>query len=466
MTTSLASVIGNSPVMVTGAGVSGTGTAQLLTGLGRASILVDDNRAALDAAVAASGATGVDTARAKELIDAHEVDLVVTSPGWRPDSELLTYARTSGLEVIGDVELVYRLDRAGVFGPPRTWLVITGTNGKTTTTAMLADIMVADTHRTGLRAQACGNIGVAVADAVSAEPRVDILVAELSSFQLHWSSELKPNAGVLLNLAEDHIDWHGSMANYAADKAKVLTGDIAVAGVDDEAVRGVMAQVRPDALGFTLELPQPGRFGVHDDMIVSPSGTELASTTGLQPSGPAGVYDALAAAAVATTQGVPAETIQSALASFTVAGHRGEVVVDGASTWIDNSKATNPHAADAALAGLTDVVWIAGGQLKGARVDDVIATHAHRLRAVGVLGVDRQIVVDAVRRLAPDVEVFVTQSPDPQQAMDDLASWAAGLKPAPTTVLLAPAGASLDMYSGMAQRGDLFAEAARRYDAT
>ncbi|NLF30804.1 MAG: UDP-N-acetylmuramoyl-L-alanine--D-glutamate ligase, partial [Planctomycetes bacterium] len=148
--------------------------------------------------------------------------------------------------------------------------------------------------------------------------------------------------------------------------------------------------------------------------------------------------------------------------------HRGETVHTGphGTVWVDNSKATNPHAAAAALAGHEDgeVVWLAGGQLKGASVDELVAKHAARLRAVGVLGVDREMITAAVRRHAPGVEVYATASTDPAGAMDELVSWAARLEPPAKVVLLAPAAASLDMYTGMAQRGDLFAAAARRED--
>lgn len=451
-------ILGSGTVLVTGAGVSGTAAHALLVSLGATPVLVDD-RSTLPEVIT------TDAARA--LIDDGAVSLVVTSPGWRPDSPILLYAASAGVEVIGDVELAYRLDHAGVFGAPRTWLVVTGTNGKTTTTAMLADIMALHGERTGLSAKAVGNIGVAVADALSDPRRVDVLVAELSSFQLHWSSQLHADAGVLLNLAEDHLDWHGSMAAYAADKAKVLTATHPVAGVDDPLVRAEVDRVRPAGLvGFTLAEPRQGQVGVIDGNIVDRITGErvvLAPAEGIEPPGAAGLLDALAAAAVARTQGVEPATIAAALSGFTVAGHRGAVVHRGAKRWIDNSKATNPHAAGAALTAFDDgVCWIAGGQLKGAEVDDLVREHAHRLAAVALLGQDRRVLQAAVEKHAPNVPVFIIDDTDPEKAMAQAVGFSH--RQCGDTVLLAPAAASLDMYTGMSQRGDLFAAAAARID--
>ena len=439
--------------LIAGAGVSGRGIARLLDDLGVSVVVADDNGA------------GIPTAEARRRLD--EFELVVTSPGWRPDNPLLIDAAAAGLEVIGDVELAYRLDRAGTFGDPRTWLVVTGTNGKTTTTAMLAAMMQQLGRDTGLRAAAVGNIGVAVADALVDKQRVDVLVAELSSFQLHWSDQLTPDAGVLLNLAEDHIDWHGSFTAYADDKARALRGPVAVAGVDDAAVRAALERAGVDKhTGFTLGEPGLGQFGVIGGQLVDNTGDApvvLAPVAGIQPGGPAGVLDALAAAAVARSQWAEPAHIAAALADFQVDGHRGQTVAEtGGVSWIDNSKATNPHAADAALAGLHDVIWIAGGQLKGADVAPLIRDHAHRLKAVGLLGVDAPLIAAALADLAPDVPVRVTADTDPQAAVDELVGWAHGLATEGDTVLLAPAAASLDMFTGMAQRGDLFAAAAGR----
>jgi len=432
----------------------------MLTRLGVDTTVADSNEAALEALAEDFGVATVSVDSAAQS----EFDLVITSPGWRPDSPLLVAFQNAGVEVIGDVELAYRLDRSGVVGAPRTWLVVTGTNGKTTTTGMLAQIMQADAERTGKRALAVGNIGVSLFDALTATPRVDVLCAELSSFQLHWSSQLRPDVGVLLNLAEDHLDWHGSFDAYAQAKAKVLDGQAAVVGKDDAAaVR--YAENTANLYGFTAAEPAEGEVGVSAGRLVSRLAQEredLASAEGIEPAGLAGVLDAAAAASVARLAGASPRSIAQGLAAYTVAGHRGAVIHEHSGiSFIDNSKATNPHAADAALKGLNSVVWIAGGQLKGAEVDGLVAKHAAQIKAAVVLGADRQEIAQALAEHAPHAPVDVIESNDPAAAMNAAVDAALQHAEAGDTVLLAPAAASLDMYTGMAQRGDVFAAAAR-----
>ncbi|MFC3849700.1 UDP-N-acetylmuramoyl-L-alanine--D-glutamate ligase [Corynebacterium hansenii] len=478
--TDLVALVRSGPVLVTGAGVSGEGAIKILRDLGCPEIhLVDDS-----------------AERGRPLADSHGVDwctadaargllsdaaAVVTSPGWRPDTPLLVDAADAGVPVVGDVAVAFAGDRAGTWGDPRTWLVVTGTNGKTTTTAMLAAML-------GDRGAAVGNIGVALHDALTAADRVDVLAAELSSFQLHWAPELRPDAGALLNLAEDHIDWHGSYDAYGADKAIALTGGVAVFGADDaDVVKQVEAlaadgRLAPAAVGFTIGEPEPGQIGVRDGRIIDRAfgdrstdephedtavgGVDVAPIEGISPPGPAGVLDALAATALARSVGVRAADIAEALAGFTVRAHRGQVVHSaGGVDWIDDSKATNPHAADAALRGHDSVVWVAGGQLKGADVSGLVADHAHRMRAAVVLGVDGPVIAEALASAVPGLPVTVIGETDPAAAMGQACSAAAGAARPGDVVLLAPAAASLDMFTGMAQRGDFFADAAREATA-
>lgn len=470
------------PALIAGAGVSGTATGRMLDAIGVEYTLVDER--AQDA---------LDMATALARLDHYS--LVVASPGWKPETELFAQARLRGIPVLGDVELAWRLDEAEVFGPRRTWLVVTGTNGKTTTTAMLAAMM----QRGGFRAQAVGNIGTAVGDALypqglaahagvpegsgvvnggGGDDRVDVLVAELSSFQLHWSQRLVPDAGVLLNLAEDHLDWHGSYEAYALAKAKALRGPVAVAGLDNPEVRALVeTQGWADrVIPFVLGEPGPGAVGVSGGYLVDAAWAgrgdnaepiALAPAEGIEPGGPAGVLDALAAAAVARSQGVSPEAIAEALRDFHVAGHRGHVVTEsGGVRWVDNSKATNPHAAEAALAAEDSVVWVAGGQLKGADITDLVREHGHRMRAAILLGRDRGLIEEALRAHAPKVEVYSVAEKEPRAAMLRVGEIAQRVARPGDTVLLAPAAASLDMYTGMGQRGDMFAAAALRASAS
>lgn len=464
---------GRDRVFVAGAGVSGKSSALLLNSLQVPVVLVDDSATAAAAVKSlADSTTDFQVATTSEAhLQLRSGDLVVTSPGWRPDTPFLVAAVQAGCDVIGDVELVWRLDQAGQFGTPRTWCVVTGTNGKTTATGMLEAMFKAG----GVAAQAAGNIGVGIADVVRQEPRIDVVVAELSSFQLHWAPQLTPDAGVLLNLAEDHLDWHGSMEAYSAAKARALRGPIAVVGWDDDLVREITAKPGVLAESTTViktGLGTPETYGAQSVGVVAGQltsrvdgrDTPLCEVGEISPAGPAGVYDAAAAAAVAVRCGVSPEAIGHALRNFEVAGHRGQTVAHaGGVMWVDNSKATNPHAADGAMAGYKNIVWVAGGQLKGAHVEELVEKHAHRLRAVVALGVDRADILGAVAKLAQDIPTHAVTTTNPIAAMDEAVQWAGAHATGGDVVLLAPAAASLDMFTGMGQRGDEFARAARAW---
>ncbi|MCD2196461.1 UDP-N-acetylmuramoyl-L-alanine--D-glutamate ligase [Actinomycetospora endophytica] len=406
-------------------------------------------------------------------------DLVVTSPGFRPDSPLATASKAAGIEMIGEPELAWRLgDDPAVCpdGPPR-WLAITGTNGKTTTTGMLEAILLA----AGQDAVACGNIGLPIVDALRAGHRV--LAVELSSFQLEWSPSIRPFAGAVLNVADDHIDWHGSMAAYAGAKARLLRGGVAVAGLDDERAAGLLRDApAPVHVGFTRGEPGPGELGIVTErgqgLLLDRAfaddgaryGTVLAGLDDVAPPGPPGEANALAAAALARAHGVPAEAVAAGLRAYSPGAHRGAVVAESNGIrWYDDSKATNPHAAAASLAAHDRVVWLAGGMLKGAQVDDLVLAHRGRLAGVVVLGVDRAAILAALARHAPEVPVvdvgggddgpMTPSMPDP---MTRAAHAAASMAHPGDVVLLAPAAASMDMFRDYAARGDAFAAAAQQ----
>jgi UDP-N-acetylmuramoylalanine--D-glutamate ligase len=447
-------------VLVAGAGVTGKSVVKALSTVD-ARVTVTDGNAERLAELDGLGAELVPGLSAPP----EGTELVVTSPGWRPDAPLLVAAAEAGVEVIGDVELAWRIGQERE-NPP-AWLAVTGTNGKTTTVGMLESILRA----AGIDAVECGNVGFAVLDAVLAGHQV--LAVELSSFQLHWSNSLAPHASVVLNLAEDHIDWHGSMDAYAADKGKIHERSATVVHNANDAwsTRIAEAHAAADAtrVGFTLETPRAGELGVVEDLLVdrafvaepATSADELAQVADVRPPGPHNVANALAAAALARAYGVDGAAVAKGLREFTPGAHRAvEVGETGGVRWINDSKATNPHAAAGSLLAHESVVWIAGGQLKGASVDELVATIADRLRGVVLLGVDSPVIEAAVARHAPDVpcERVLSGDDDPMTAAVSAAS---AMARAGDVVLLAPAAASLDMFRNYAARGDAFAEAVR-----
>ncbi len=472
-------------VVVAGLGVSGFAAADALTQRGAQVVAVDarENEQVREKADIL-GVLDVDVrlgpGATHQLPDVggQAPDLVVTSPGWRPDQSVLTAAQSSGVPVWGEVELAWRLRPRDGAAP---WLAVTGTNGKTTTMRMLASMLAA----AGLRTAAVGNVGTPLLHAVVDPLPYDVLAVELSSFQLHWSSSLAPRASACLNLAADHVDWHGSVEAYAAAKAKVYesTEVACVYNVADTATEQMVRDADVvdgcRAIGFTLGVPGLSMLGVVDDVLCdrafvperSTSAAELGTLADLEQAGGGTVAahtvaNALAAAALARAHGVPPVAVRDGLRGVVPEPHRITRVASAAGvTWVDDSKATNPHAASASLAAFEPVVWVAGGLAKGARFDDLVATHARRLHAVVLVGVDRAPLRDALARHAPDVRVVEVDSPDTGQVMTRAVEAAADLARPGDTVLLAPACASMDQFVSYATRGDAFADAVRAHVA-
>lgn len=466
-----------------GAGVTGRAVLTALASLGVEATLCDDDPAALASYADVGAATATPAAAARRITD---YGLVVTSPGFRPTTPVLVAAALARVPVWGDVELAWRLDVSGRYGRPRRWLVVTGTNGKTTTTSMLHAMLTA----AGRRSLMCGNIGSPVLD-VLGDP-AEVLAVELSSFQLHWAPSLRPDGGAVLNIAEDHLDWHGSLDDYAAAKARVLDGRVAVVGLDDPRAAALPATAAaPVRIGFRLGEPAAGELGVAGGWLVDrafAADLALAPVADIPVPGPVGVLDALGAAALARAVGAPAEAITAALAAFRVAPHRAELVAAaGGIGYVDDSKATNPHAAEASVSAYPRVVWVAGGLLKGASIDETVARVASRLVGAVLIGRDGVEFAKALSRHAADVPVVqvvtredagmhatadplvsgvtqvidVSDGPMGTDVMTAAVTAARDLARPGDTVLLAPAGASFDQFTGYVARGEAFTVAAR-----
>ncbi|NEK84464.1 UDP-N-acetylmuramoyl-L-alanine--D-glutamate ligase [Blastococcus saxobsidens] len=462
-------------VLVAGLGVSGVAAARALLADGAGVLLTDAAQLPAVAELTAGGATWLGVTDTVPP----GVDLVVTSPGWRPDSPLLLDAAERGVEVVGEPELAWRMRIAGPGGTPAPWLAVTGTNGKTTTVTMLEAILLAD----GRRAVAAGNVGRPLVEVVTAKdddgtPAFDVVAVELSSFQLHWSSSLAPAAAAVLNVADDHTDWHGSFAAYRDAKARILERSPVAVGDAGDPVAARLVEGHPGAVTVTLDEPRPGQLGVRAGALLDrafaddPAGEVLMERADLPVPGPHNTVNALAAAALARALGVPASSVARGLAGFTGGAHRNVLVAtrDGVD-WVDDSKATNPHAAGASLAAYPRVVWIAGGLLKGADVDPLVAAVAPRLAGVVLLGRDRELIARSLARHAPSVPVVDIPSgndgrmdagrEDAATTMTRVVTAAASLARPGDTVLLAPAAASMDVFRDYGHRGQAFADAVR-----
>jgi UDP-N-acetylmuramoylalanine--D-glutamate ligase len=467
-------------VAVLGLGTTGFAAADTLAELGADVLVVaeraDEQRTQMVEVIGAELVKASPLTEPPERLLRFDPELIIVSPGFHPDHPLLGWASEKSIAVWGDIELAWRLrDKVGT---PAEWIAVTGTNGKTTTVQLTATMLVA----AGVRAAPCGNIGIPVLDAIRDSVGFDVLVVELSSYQLHWinrnpGGELYPYASACLNIADDHIDWHGSREAYRAAKGRVYqnTRVACVYNKEDEAtqqlVRDADVVEGARAIGFGRGIPGPSDIGIVDGILVDraflderfTSAIELTTLEELRAvrlDAPHIVANILAASALARSYGVAPTIIRDALSQFRLDEHRIQLVAeeDGIA-WVDDSKATNPHAADASLRAFGSVVWIAGGLLKGVDIDDLVRAHAARLRAAVLIGRDRDALRAAFARHAPTLPVFEVDADETDGVMRAAVALAARAARAGDTVLLAPAAASMDQFTDYAQRGAQFAQA-------
>lgn len=495
-------------VLVAGLGVSGRGAVSVLRAVGASPVTADECKPEADI-------------HDFSAIDWSSIDAVVTSPVFNPRTPFLLEAAKRNIPVMSEVELAWRVRVATErTHQPAYWIGITGTNGKTSTTEMTSAMLTA----CGLNAPAVGNIGKSVSHA-ALEPEHDALCVELSSFQLHFTDSLALDCAAITNIAADHLDWHGGMEAYAYDKSKVFNNvrKALVYNAQDERVKALaFAAIVSEGckrIGFTLDAPQAGEIGVEDGWIVDNSGVaggvagkpqRIVALRDLQhlcePDGtvyPHLLADALTALALALGLTGNVEAAVSALVQFAPGGHRIQTVAtlpcaDGdvahAIRFVDDSKATNAHAAAASLASFADnsVVWIAGGLAKGGHFEDLVAKQRHVMKAAVVIGVDQRPIVEALHAAAPDMPVTIV-APDGSgvesyakvsdcvlskvessslisanssfgEAVMRQTVAAAGSYAQPgDVVLLAPACASMDQFVSYADRGNRFAQESQRW---
>jgi UDP-N-acetylmuramoylalanine--D-glutamate ligase len=431
-------------VLVVGLGVSGHAAARVLLDKGaRVTVTEAGSSPAIEARASSLRSLGARVETGGHDVDGIEVDLVVASPGIPPTAPVMAALRAARVRIISEVELAYSLARCD-------FLAVTGTNGKTTTTSLLARILA----EAGIDSLAAGNIGAPVVEAVNKVGEGGAIALEVSSFQLADIDRFSPRVAVLLNLAEDHMDWHGGWDAYVAAKARITenqsSDDFFVANADDAAVMGVADSSPARVVCFsTLRAVEDG-IGVGGRGEIVYRGSPLLSAGDISLSGRGGLEDALAASVAALEYGVDPGAVARALKSFDPLAHRlQDIARFRGITFIDDSKATNPHAVLAAVQGMHDVVLIAGGRSKGIDLsplrDAVPAVSA--VVTLGEAADDLQAIFESV--------VPVSRA----GSMSDAVQRAVELALPGGSVLLSPGCASLDMYSSYVERGEDFRRA-------
>ena len=433
-------------ILVVGLGITGEAVARRLAADGDVTV-VDDNPGSArfterEAGLEALGVRVIGAPSPGELTGlVAAAELVVPSPGVPEAHPVYGLAAESGVPIYSEIELAGRA--AADRGLPL--VAVTGTNGKTTVTTLIAEMLSAGERR----ALAAGNIGRPLLDAVHDD--VDVVVAEVSSFQLRFTPTFRPRVAVFLNVAEDHLDWHPSFDDYVAAKARIFANqagdDLLVFNADDDAVAEAAKSAPARAVAFTGGGAE-GAWHVRDGRLAHPDGTPLIAAGDLARNGPHDIANALASSAAAADLGVSDGALRTVLGSFAGLPHRVTPVgQSGGVTFVDDSKATNPHAALAALAGFDSVVLLAGGRNKGLDLG-VLRQEAGRIRAVVAIG-----------EAAGEVEAcFAGVRPVRRaESMAEAVRLGAELAQPGDTVLLSPACASFDWYTSYAARGDDFA---------
>jgi len=449
-------------ILVLGAGVTGLASA-------RALIARDAHVTIVDETVTTDSEFSI---LQPSAVTVSEFDFVLVSPGWKESHPLIQKAQAAQVALLNEIDLAWAIKEER--SPGQKWLALTGTNGKTTTVEMTAAALRAG----GVHAVACGNVGTTVIECVDSAESYDVLVLELSSFQLHWLERAEFVASAILNIADDHTDWHGSFESYAQAKLSILDRSLtAILNGDDTEVVTRTTHWNGRKVFYSLDTPGPGEIGVVEELLVDRAfvsdpqeASMIAEIADVKPTVPHNVSNALAAAGLARTVGVSHEVIGKALSEFTLGRHRIEVIAqrDGI-TWIDDSKATNPHAATASILSALSVIWIAGGLAKGADVSALIARAHPRIKAAILIGTDRALFTSALAEHAPHVKVIEIDPPSDYQRggvsnsfMEAIVAASQTCAGEGDTVLLAPACASMDQFVSYADRGDRFADAVRK----
>ncbi len=452
-------------VLILGAAITGSAVARSLRSKGATITFADDQITSV------AGGETFEVLK-PDQVKVADYSFIVVSPGWRESHPIIQSAKAANVRLVNEIDLAWSFRSELV--PGQKWVALTGTNGKTTTVEMAAAML----REGGISAIACGNVGTTVIESVESSEKYEVLVLEISSFQLHWLREASFVAAAILNIAEDHVDWHGSFSEYARVKGSILdrTSTGILNALDLEVVNQA-AHWQGRKVFFSLDTPAPGEIGVVEDLLVDRAfvsdpqeAAMLAEVIDVKPTVPHNVANALAAAGLARALGISPEAIRSALQKFSLGRHRIEEVanINGIS-WVNDSKATNPHATAASLNSSLSSIWIAGGLAKGAQMHELIAKCKSRIKVAILIGSDRDLIAQELRTQAPEIEIVLIDAPATYQRggndnslMEAVVRAAAERAKPGDQVLLAPACASMDQFISYSDRGDRFAAAVKK----
>lgn len=436
-------------VLILGGGVTGSAVAKIIEELGSL-VHIADEKPPTDFAI-----------HPIDDLENLNYDLTIVSPGWKPNHPLVQALQNKKVRITNEVDIAWHF--RNLHQPNQKWIAITGTNGKTTTTELTAAML----NASGIASAACGNVGTTVIETLFSDKKYDVLVLELSSFQIHWMQDPEFSAAAILNIADDHTDWHGSFEEYTRAKTKLLTHtDIGIINGQDQHLVQSVSGWSGRKIYFGLDTPSHGQLGLVEELLVDRAFTIDPSEAGaicelndIQPTVPHAVANTLAAAGLARAVGADLESIATAVKGFKPGRHRIELVLEkNGIRWVNDSKATNPHAAQASLFSTSKSIWIAGGLAKGAEFKELVEKTKNRIKTALLIGTDRELI--ATELAIHGIEFYRI---DGENVMESAVLKARELAEAGDTVLMAPACASMDQFKNYADRGDQFVAAVKKF---
>ena len=442
-------------VLIIGLGISGLSTIKALNNLG-ANISVMDSKNEEDLKDILTNIQDISIKKyfGTNIIDLNKVDLIVKSPGVPPNAEIIQKARKNNIEIITDIELAFRLS------PTEKIITITGTNGKTTTTTLVGEIL----KRAKFNTYIVGNIGVGILQEIVKSKPEDVFVVEASSFQLEDIKQFRPKVSLILNISPDHLDWHGSYENYINAKKNIFKNqgenDYIILNYDDKIIRNFKKEISANIIWFSLlQKLSRGIYLDGEDIIINDGIREnqLMSITDIRILGKHNLENILGSIGICYAMGIDSEIIKQGIEDFKGVEHRLEYVTEKKGIcFYNDSKGTNPEASIKAIEAIsTPIILIAGGYDKGVSFENFIKYFENKVKSLILLGETKEQIKNTAIEYGFQNYYLVDN-------MDEAVGLGYKLGRKGDSVLLSPACASWGMYKNFEERGKEFKKAVYR----